>query len=140
MAKFIPGSINPARSFQSGSARNVTTPFQTPNTSLGQSSQTLNINPYSCQAYDLTNAFVGTEIPVAGTTIWVVYATANTALAYVSFELPSNDLIPIYPTFKMDGFPFSKFYLNNPIPQAGVTIYIFTSTDKNAALPIAVES
>ncbi len=111
------------------------------------------INGYQIFTFDLTNTFQPRLIQAIGTTFFVHYASANTALAIVEFEtntgagqiaaligggtdLLSGKLIQIYPTFKFDGWPYSQFYISNVVAQAGVTISIFSTADANQLLEV----
>lgn len=95
----------------------------------------LNICPYNVFLIPLDNVFTDTPFLVTGTTFWVNFASANTVLAQVKFHATTNQIMQIYPPLRMDGFPFTQFYLSNSTPQMGQTIQIVTILDVNGISP-----
>lgn len=133
---FVPGPTQPSRAFK-GNGLNV----GNPNKVVFPGGLNLSINPYQVTVIDLSTIFVAKDIQLLGTTFWVEYATLNTALCFLSFESTNNPQIAIYPTFKMDGFPFTRFYLNNANAQVDgggnpVLMFLFTCIDLNHFLDV----
>jgi hypothetical protein len=97
----------------------------------GAGGSSLLICPYQCKIINLAVAFGPTQVIFQGSCLMAVYSTGSTAVLMVSFEQPGNDLIPFYAPLSIRGFPFTCIWISNPVAQAGQTITLFASMDRN---------